>query len=245
VKKLVRHFADERIGCVCGELVLESPHGGGSGEGIYWKYETMLKRLESACGFLLGATGGIFAIRRTLFPPLPTETIVEDFVTGMKVLENGYQVRYEPEAGAREYTEATMRDEMRRKSRIGAGGFQAIGMTAGMLLPSRGLPAVGYWSHKILRWFVPFLMLGALTANAFLAAQPPWTWILAAQLAGYVIALYGFVAGRSAPKLIRPLSYFLLMNFALLIGFFRYVRGTQRVTWDRGAARSIRTPVPR
>ena len=85
---------------------------------------------------------------------------MEDFVTGMKVLEQEYQVRYEPAARAREFTEPTMKDEMRRKSRIGAGGFQAIGLTAGMLHPMRGLPALGYWSHKIIRWFVPFPDVG-------------------------------------------------------------------------------------
>ena len=97
-------FADERIGCVCGELVLELPDGGGSGEGLYWKYETLLKRMESRLGFLLGATGGIFAIRRSLFRPLPPTTIVEDFVTAMKILEAGHQVCYEPKARATEST---------------------------------------------------------------------------------------------------------------------------------------------
>jgi cellulose synthase/poly-beta-1,6-N-acetylglucosamine synthase-like glycosyltransferase len=233
VRKLVRHFADERVGCVCGELILEDPQSGGSGEGLYWKYETVLKRMESRCGFLLGATGGIFAMRKSLFQPLPAGTIVEDFVTGMKILEQGHQVRYEPEARATEFTAPTMGDEMRRKSRIGAGGFQAIGMTAAMLNPSRGLPALGYWSHKILRWFAPFLMLGALAANVPLAGEPAYALFLAAQIVAYGIGLQGLLPNPADYRLVRPIRYFFLMNLALLIGFFRFARGTQRVTWER------------
>src|SRR5947208_3771317 len=139
--------------------------------------------MESRLGFLLGATGGIFAIRKSLFRPLPPTTIVEDFVTAMKILEAGHHVCYEPKARATECTAPTMRDEMKRKSRIGAGGFQAIGMTAAMLNPLRGMPALGYWSHKILRWFAPFLMIGALLSNLALATEPIYALLLAAQLA--------------------------------------------------------------
>jgi cellulose synthase/poly-beta-1,6-N-acetylglucosamine synthase-like glycosyltransferase len=237
VQKLVRHFADRRIGCVCGELVLESPTqgapGGGSGEGLYWKYETLLKRMESRLGFLLGATGGIFAMRKSLFRPLPPTTIVEDFVTAMKILEGGHRVCYEPEARATECTAPTMRDEMKRKSRIGAGGFQAIGMTAAMLNPLRGMPAMGYWSHKLLRWFVPFLMLGALVSSALLSSQPFYALALTAQLLSVAIGLQGLRPSAADHRLVRPVRYFLLMNLALLIGFFRFLRGTQRVTWEQ------------
>jgi len=233
VKKLVRHFADERIGCVCGELILEDPNGGGSGEGLYWKYETLLKRMESKLGFLLGATGGIFAIRKSLFRPLPPSTIVEDFVTAMKILEDGHRVCYEPTARATEYTAPTVKDEMKRKSRIGAGGFQAIGLTAPMLNPLRGLPALGYWSHKVLRWVVPFLMLGALLSSAALAGQPLYALALGAQLLSVAIGLDGLGSARIDLRLIRPLRYFFLMNLALFIGFFRFLRGTQRVTWEQ------------
>jgi cellulose synthase/poly-beta-1,6-N-acetylglucosamine synthase-like glycosyltransferase len=233
VRALVGHFADARVGCVCGELVLESPQGGGSGEGLYWKYETLLKRMESDLGFLLGATGGIFAIRRSLFRPLPPTTIVEDFVTAMKILEGGHRVCYEPQAQATESTAPTMREEMRRKSRIGAGGFQAIGMTAAMLDPRRGLPALGYWSHKILRWFVPFLMLGALASNLALAVEPVYALFLALQIAAYAVGLQGLLPRSFDHRLLRPVRYFFMMNLALFIGFFRFVAGTQRVTWER------------
>src|SRR5207244_2408006 len=92
IRHLVLPFADERIGLVCGEVEMVAPNGGGSGEGLYWKYETLLKRLESRLGFLLGASGCIFAIRKSLLRPLPPTTINEDFVIAMKVLEAGHRV---------------------------------------------------------------------------------------------------------------------------------------------------------
>lgn len=235
VKALVRHFADERVGCVCGELVLEDPNGGGSGEGLYWKYETLLKRMESRLGFLLGATGGIFAIRRKLFRRLPAGTIVEDFVLPMKILEEGHRVCYEPAARATETTAPSMQEEMRRKTRIGAGGFQAIGLTKGMLDPRRGIPALGYWSHKVLRWVAPFLLLGAVLTNILLIPEPAYAYFLAAQLAAIAVGLQGLTPRAIDHKLVRPVRYFFLMNLALFIGFFRFLRGTQRVTWEQAA----------
>jgi cellulose synthase/poly-beta-1,6-N-acetylglucosamine synthase-like glycosyltransferase len=235
VKNLVRHFTDERVGCVCGELVLEDANGGASGEGLYWKYETLLKRMESRLGFLLGATGGIFAIRRKLFRRLPAGTIVEDFVLPMKILEEGHRVCYEPAARATETTAPSMREEMRRKTRIGAGGFQAIGLTKAMLDPRRGMPALGYWSHKILRWCAPFLLLGAILTNLTLIAEPLYAAFLVAQLAGLVIGLQGLLPRSIDHRLVRPVRYFFLMNLALFIGFFRFLRGTQRVTWEQAA----------
>jgi cellulose synthase/poly-beta-1,6-N-acetylglucosamine synthase-like glycosyltransferase len=233
VRALVRHFQDPRVGCVCGELVLEAVDGSGSGEGLYWKYETWLKRAESRLGFLLGATGGIFALRRSLFRPLPPSTIVEDFVTAMKVLEGGHHVRYEPHARASESMAPSMREEMRRKCRIGAGGFQAIALTAAMLNPLRGLPALGYWSHKILRWCVPFLMLGMLLSCGALIGEPFYRFCLAVQLLGYAVGVQGLLPNPVDHPLLRPARYFFVMNLALLIGFFRFLLRTQRVTWEQ------------
>jgi len=233
VRALVRHFQDGKVGCVCGELLLESPDGEGSGEGLYWKYETGLKRMESRLGFLLGATGGIFALRRSLFRALPAGTIVEDFVTAMKVLEGGHRVCYEPAARATETTAPTMQEEMRRKCRIGAGGFQAIALTAAMLNPLRGLPALGYWSHKIVRWCVPFFLMGMLVGSVALVGEPFYRLALAAQLLAYAIGVQGLLPRPIDHPILRPARYFFVMNLALLIGFVRFIRGTQRVTWEQ------------
>ncbi|HEY3285451.1 MAG TPA: glycosyltransferase family 2 protein [Armatimonadota bacterium] len=236
VRRLVAHFADPKVGCVSGELLLEQD-GGVSGEGLYWRYEGFLKRQESRLGFLIGCNGGIFALRRGLYEPLPASTIVEDFVLSMRVLERGYQVKLEPEARATEPPCPTARAEMTRKVRIGAGNFQALGLTRNLLHPRYGLPCLGFWSHKVLRWMVPQLVLVGLVANLFLVRTPAYSAILAAQLLGLAVAAWAShkPEGQRPPRWTRPISYFYLMNYALLCGFFRYLFRTQRVTWDRAA----------
>jgi cellulose synthase/poly-beta-1,6-N-acetylglucosamine synthase-like glycosyltransferase len=235
VRKLVRHFVDDRVGCVSGELHLEQD-GGASGEGLYWKYEGWIKRNESRLGFLIGCNGGIFALRRELYDPLPAATVVEDFVLTMRVLEKRRWVRFEPEARATEPACPNARAEMVRKVRIGAGGYQALGLTKRLLLPSYGLCAFAYVGHKVMRWLVPVFLLVALAANAALALtgeqQALYAGLLALQGLGALVSGVAYL-GRELPRWTRPVTYFYLMNFALFCGLIRFVFGTQRVTWDR------------
>ncbi|HLV79474.1 MAG TPA: glycosyltransferase family 2 protein [Chthonomonadaceae bacterium] len=234
VRKLVRHFENPRVGCVSGELSLEQD-GGVSGEGLYWRYECWIKRNEGRLGFLIGCNGGIFALRRALYEPLPASTIVEDFVLTMRVIERGYLVRFEPEARATEPPCPSARAEMVRKVRIGAGGWQALGLTRALLHPRYGLCAFAFWGHKVLRWLVPLLLLMALAANAGLAGLALYRLLLALQVGGALIAAWAY-PGRRLPRWTRPISYFYLMNYALFCGFLRFLFGTQRVTWDRASS---------
>jgi cellulose synthase/poly-beta-1,6-N-acetylglucosamine synthase-like glycosyltransferase len=236
VRKLVEPFQDPRVGCVSGELSLEQD-GGVSGEGLYWKYECWIKRNESRLGFLIGCNGGIFAIRRELYQPLPPSTVVEDFVLTMRILERGCRVRFQPGARATEPACPTARAEMTRKVRIGAGGFQALGLTAPMLHPRHGFCAFAFWGHKVLRWLVPLFLLAALAANLALCGSELYRSLLALQGAGAVLAGLAYHArpGLRLPRWTRPISYFYLMNFALFCGFLRFMFRTQRVTWDRAA----------
>jgi len=234
VRKLVAHFRDPQVGCVSGELSLERD-GGVSGEGLYWKYEGWIKRNESRLGFLIGCNGGIFALRPELYEPLPPSTVVEDFVLTMRVLQRGYRVEFEPEARATEPACPSARAEMVRKVRIGAGGFQALGLTAALLHPRFGLCAFAYWGHKVLRWFVPLFLLIALGSNISLVSNQFYAVLLALQLGGAGIASLAYHArpGMELPKWTRPISYFYLMNFALFCGLLRFMFRTQRVTWER------------
>jgi cellulose synthase/poly-beta-1,6-N-acetylglucosamine synthase-like glycosyltransferase len=220
---------------VSGELSLDL-EGGPSGEGLYWKYEGWIKRNEGRLGFLIGCNGGIFAIRRELYEPLPASTIVEDFVLSMRVLEKGHRVEFEPAAKATEPPAINSKAEMIRKIRIGAGGFQALSLTRSLLHPKFGLRSFAFWGHKVLRWCVPLALFAGLLANIALAwEQPKYLAALALQAGGAIIAglAYRTRSKPALPRWTRPISYFYLMNFALLCGFFRYVRGTQRVTWER------------
>ncbi len=250
-RKLARHFQDPRVGCVNGALSLE--HGGGvSGEGLYWKYELWLKTNESRLGFVIGCYGGILAVRRDLYQPLPPSTIVEDFVLTMQIMAQNLIVRFDPEARATEPASASSSAEWERKVRIGAGDYQALGLTRRVLHPRYGMRAFAFWSHKVLRWLVPFFLLCALLCNAGIAvhrglpAASFWIWLLAAQAAGILISgiTYRLPAGRGLPGGLRPISFFYLMNFALLCGFVRWLRGTQPVTWKQAARQASAASAP-
>lgn len=237
IEKLVHHFADPKVGCVCGALQFVSAEGSHTGdlEGLYWKFETFLKKIEGARGALLGANGGIYALRKELFYSCPPETIVEDFVIPMKILGTGYKVLYEPQAVAVEETTKLISQEKQRRIRIGAGDFQALFLLSSMLNPVKGFPAFAFWSHKVIRWFIPFLLIGAFVSNLFLWHWPFYRLTFLLQGLFYLGALIGQILSQFQRK-IKILSvchYFVVMNVGLLLGFFRFLWGQQRVTWER------------
>ena len=237
IKKIVRNFEDSKTGCACGELKYRNlaENEVESLEGFYWRYEQFLKRIEGGRGALLGANGGIYAIRKELFEPLPANTLVEDFVLPMKILEKGHKVVYEAEAVAYEETSKKIVQEMERRIRIGAGDFQALSFTWRMLNPVHGFAAFAYLSHKVIRWFVPFFLIIALVSNVALLNNGLYLMIFAMQGAFYALA----ILGRTLSKLnmhIRMAGlpyYFVSMNIALFFGFIRFCTGSQSVTWKR------------
>jgi len=237
VKKLVRHFGQPSIGCVCGQLHFQCSEGSRTGEleGFYWKFETMLKKIEGSRGSLLGANGGIYALRKSLYEPCPSNTIVEDFVIPMKILQRGYRVIYDPEAKATEVVVTHIIQEMARRIRIGAGDFQALFMLLSMLNPLRGFSALAFFSHKVLRWFAPFLLILIFVTNMFLLQQDFYFYFFVIQLGFYLFALIGRFLTRIGRyvKLFSLSYYFVSMNIALLIGFFKYITASQKVAWER------------
>jgi cellulose synthase/poly-beta-1,6-N-acetylglucosamine synthase-like glycosyltransferase len=236
VRQLVRWFCDPRVGAVCGRLVLVDPRTGGNVDGLYWKYETFLKKCEGRLGALLGTNGAIYALRKELYVPIPANTIVDDFVIPLLAkLRHGCEIVYECGAVAREETAPNVGCEFRRRTRIGAGGFQSIGLLWKLLDPRRGWVAYTFLSHKILRWVCPFFLLGALATNLLLWPQPFYRGLLAAQLAFYQLSfLITLVPSRV--RLLKPLrltTMFTSMNLALFLGFCRWLRGTQKSAWQR------------
>ena len=153
----------------------------------------------------------------------------------MKILENGYKIIYEPEAVAFEETSKSIAEEIKRKIRIGAGAYQAILLTIPMLNIFRGFPSFAYWSHKVIRWFVPFLLIFLLLFNILLIKESRYLYLFILQCIGYLGAFTGYLLNKNKIqlKLFTPLYYFVAMNVALLIGFFRFIMGLQSVTWER------------
>jgi cellulose synthase/poly-beta-1,6-N-acetylglucosamine synthase-like glycosyltransferase len=235
VSHLGGRFADPTVGCVCGDLRITPAEGGTRSESIYWRLEVLLKFMESRLGLLLGANGGIYAIRRELFEPLPRNGIIDDFLVAMHVRGAGYQVVFDPEAFATEAAALRVRDEFRRRIRIGAGGFHALGLTASMLSPFAGRIAFSYWSHKVLRWLVPFLLPVAYVSALLLSRERFYALAAAAGTALLLLAVVGHALERSRLRWVPfMLPYYLLsMNVALFLGFVRFLTGGQTAVWER------------
>jgi cellulose synthase/poly-beta-1,6-N-acetylglucosamine synthase-like glycosyltransferase len=238
VSRLVRHFADERIGCVCGELRLVAAAGGENPDNLYWRYERVLKFFEARLGALLGANGGVYAMRRTHYRPIAPDTIVDDFSISVDMIVRGYRCAYDPEAIATEEIPPLIHDEFRRRVRIGIGNYQAWRRHAALMDPRRGAVAFAFVSHKCLRWIVPHCMVLALATNALLAPTSPlYLGLLAGQAAFYAAALGGHWLSRRRriTGLLRLPTFFVGMNLALLVGFYRYAAGGYSGSWARSA----------
>jgi cellulose synthase/poly-beta-1,6-N-acetylglucosamine synthase-like glycosyltransferase len=242
--RLASTLADSRVGGVCGELVFHAVPGGETTEGGYWNLETRLKTAESALDSCLGANGAIYAVKSERFwRAVPDNTIVDDFVIGMKVREQGYRMVYESSARAHEDLPKTVEHEWRRRVRIGAGAYQALWLCRRCLSPRYGRFAWMFWSHKVLRWFTPHVLFALLClAGASLAMRLRVHGLTSVTALGLAVA--GLIAlacvllrGVSAPwaKPFRLLAYFIAMQAALFAGFLRFCRGNLSGAWPRTA----------
>jgi len=238
ISELVKHFKDPAVGAVCGELILESKdqNRGGMQEISYWNYENTIKRLESDIKTTLGATGAVYAIRKVLFKPLPAgKTIMDDFLISLSIIEQGYSIKYEPEARAYEKVSGSVAGEFRRKVRIGAANFHGISEFARLLHPRYGFASFALWSHKIVRWFVPFLLIALFASNALLSANSGFYGVaFVLQLIFLALGIIGLMAECFSVNLwfLGLPYYFIAMNAALFVGFGRFLFNRQRPTWD-------------
>jgi cellulose synthase/poly-beta-1,6-N-acetylglucosamine synthase-like glycosyltransferase len=205
--ELVANFADPRVGGVTGELMLDCDSAAaadssvGDGVGLYWKYETWLRRNESAVWSTLGATGAIYALRRALWCPLPAETLLDDVLAPMRAVLNGYRVVFEERALAFDTVSTTARAESRRKTRTLAGNYQILGQERRLLLPIANPVWLQYVSHKVGRLLVPWALLLAFISNIFLATTSwYYTAALTVQVGFYGLALVGGLAERRGTR---------------------------------------------
>jgi poly-beta-1,6-N-acetyl-D-glucosamine synthase len=249
VKNIARHYINEKIGGVAGEKKViaakETSDASANSEGVYWKYESFLKRIDSEFYSVVGAAGELFSVRRNLFEVLPEFVVLDDFVLSLKVAEKGYRIAYEPEAYASEAPSFSIADEKKRKIRIAAGGFQAIVLLKSLFhFWKHPRLFYLYFSHRVLRWTLsPLCFLLALIANFILAAYYQILFfkiLFALQMLFYSLAFVGFAAPGFAKRLkVAKLCYYLVfMNFSVILGFFRFIKGRQPATWEK-ARRSI------
>lgn len=238
IHNLVRWFRDDRIGVVCGKLILVDPVSGKNVDSMYWKYETFLKECEGRLGALLGSNGAVYALRREQYVPIQTDTIIDDFIIPLQIkLKHGKRIVYDVDSVAIEETAPDVRAEFKRRVRIGAGGFQTLTRLRRLMLPMYGWTSFAFLFHKVLRWCCPFLLVVAILVNLPLLALPTYQAVFVLQLAFYAIAVIGaWLPGNNLfTRLVRLTTMFGSMNLALGLGFWRWIRGQQRGTWQRTA----------
>ena len=233
LRQLVRHFADPKVGVVCGTLRFRGTAESRQTEGVYWKYESMLRLMENRLGATLTASGAMYALRRQCFPPLGDNVLVEDFVIPMNARALGYHVLYDPEAVATEYAADSVAGEFTRRVRIAVGSFRVLGEF--LRTPLAPFAYLAFFSHKLLRWILPALLIGLLTSSALLQSGPLYRALLVAQCAFYVWALagYAFHARLQAVRFGLLAYYLVAIHLAYLVGFVRFVRGRDTATWQR------------
>lgn len=251
LRALTAHFVDPEVGAVSGELMLINDTQGsevGDGVGFYWKYEKFIRRSESRIDSTVGATGAIYAIRRELFDPIREETILDDVLIPMKIARRGYRVLFESDARAYDRTAPTAQIELKRKVRTLAGNFQLFIQEPWLLNPFSNRLWMQTISHKFCRLLSPLGLGVALGTNLFLLDQPFYRWTLAAQLTLYVAATGGYLIRNSQKKfrLLNVPYVFCLLNWATIVGFLQFIKGQQRVTWDKSSklGRDASTQMP-
>lgn len=234
ITRMTDRFADEQIGAVIGESTYTAPEtDSGRSETAYWDYEVWIKALESQLGSVVGGDGAIYAVRRSLYTPMHSEAL-SDFVNPLQVVRAGFRCVYEPTAISYEESAEDFHKEYRRKVRIVNRAWNAMLSLKEMLNPMRyGWFSIKLWSHKVLRWWVPAFMVGALVSNCFLLDRSNIYWVtMAGQLAFYALAFVGYLRrGDEQPVWLRIPYYFCLVNFAAAVGIFEAMTGKKYKIW--------------
>ena len=241
---ICRHYGDAKVGAVAGEkrVTIDAAADATAAEGFYWKYESKLKEWDSELYSVVGAAGELFSVKREHYEPVPANAILDDFMISMRIAEKGYVIVYEPEAYAQENTSANIKEELKRKIRIAAGGVQSVIWLKALLNPFL-FPVLSfqYISHRVLRWTVtPLLMIIAFLLNVFLALNDPaglHLLLVIAQVLFYLSAYLGKLMEerKLRIKILFIPYYFCVMNYAVLAGLLRYFRGQQSVVWEKAA----------
>ncbi len=253
VSRLTRRFDFPNVGAVTGEKrisTLTTEAATGSGEGLYWRYESFLKKLDAELYTIVGAAGELFAIRTALFEPVEADTLLDDFMISLRIAARGYRVEYEPDAYALERPSFSVGEEMKRKVRIAAGGFQSMSRLLPLLnFLKYGWLSFQYISHRVLRWAVtplclPLLLLlnvvillGLPAAGTSRTVTVFWWGMMAAQVVFYAMAYVGYrlESRQTRWKVTFVPFYFVFMNWCVLLGLVRFWNGGLSGVWEKAA----------
>jgi cellulose synthase/poly-beta-1,6-N-acetylglucosamine synthase-like glycosyltransferase len=246
ILEIVRLFSNPKVGCVSGEKRIfkkENDAAVGAGEGIYWRYESKLKQWDAELYSVVGAAGELFAVRTELYQPVEPDTLLDDFIISLQIAMQGYTIQYSPEAYAMEMSSANVREEMKRKIRIAAGGMQSVIRLYPLLNVFRyGVLSFQYISHRVLRWTLAplslpfiFIMNLLLANNTGIFAFTFYSVIFWTQILFYASALIGWYLENKQLR-VKALFipyYFCIMNLSIYLGVKRYFSRQQSVNWVR------------
>jgi len=237
IAELVSVFHDETVGAVSGELILVASENVGEvheGVGLYWRYEKLIRRSESAVASVVGATGSIYAVRRRLYEPLEPHTLLDDFLVPMRIVLQGYRVVFIRAARAFDLSSQTAQREFARKVRTLAGNFQAVALEP-RLLSARANPVMfQFVSHKLMRLVVPYCCVAALVTSALLPG-PLYAAAFALQTIFYALGILNLTPLRTSPvaTLFRISWTFIVLNAAAVMGLWVFLTGQERMVWRK------------
>ncbi len=243
IREIIRQFMKPNVSCVSGEKrVIARVNGqvAAQGEGLYWKYESTLKRWDSELYSAMGAAGELFAVRMSHYRPAPSNALLDDFMMSMLIVRDGHRIAYTSEAYAMEYGSADMHEESKRKRRIAAGGLQSIWWLRSLMNPFKH-PMVSFLfvSHRVLRWSItPFALVALIPLNIALAlmnAGTVYTVIGILQALFYAATLTGWLQARTGhkSKLFYIPYYFMFMNVNVFRGINYLSTHHQSGAWEK------------
>jgi len=247
IREIVKHFSNQRVGCVAGEKrIIEhlSENAAGAGEGLYWRYESWIKKMDSELNSAVGAVGELFAVRTELYEDVEIDTLLDDFMISLRIAQKGYKIAYSPEAYAQEEASLNVHEELKRKIRIAAGGIQTIIRLRQLFnIFKYGILTWQYISHKVLRWTITpialfllfFINLIIVLKNANWNPENFYASFFYLQGFCYLIALFGwyFENRKIRSKFFFAPYYFVMINLASIRGVLKYMKGTQTVNWEK------------
>ena len=230
VREIVRLMRTRKVGCVSGEkkvMAKSDSDKAAQGEGLYWKYESTLKRLDSELYSAMGAAGELCVIRRQLMTDIPDDTLLDDFVISMEIVRMGYKIAYTSKAFAMEYGSTDLHEESKRKRRIAAGGLQSSWRLRSLMNPLRHpVVAFQFVSHRVLRWTItPVCLFALIPLNTILVLSGEgiiYTIIWILQILFYASALAGMKISK----------YFVFMNLNVFRGMAYLINNTSG-TWEK------------
>lgn len=237
LQKLVAYFADPKVGCVVGNVILKSADGSIAGEGVYSRYEKAVQTAEAKIATMIAVDGAMYALRREFVQPIPPDSITDDWYLGSGALSERKKIAWAPDAIGYELAAESVAGEFRRKVRMVAGGYQTTLRRAGLFLNPIGHPVVSFMfvSHKLLRWLAIPFMTALLAANLALVGHTFWFAVtFVAQAGFYFMALSGWVLRDRTYSLPLYLPYyFVAVNWGALLGLWRYLAGQQSAAWTK------------